>query len=220
MSPALDMATSLTSIPSGDSNQYYNSKYGRIAIFTGDNYAAFAATCRTALVVVGAWDITQGTELRPAGQSAAARDWEDRNRKAIQLISSATSAPLQSRIADAIIAKDVPAIWAELARDDKSRNAVHLNTLNTDFQSATWDPQTESIRTFVNRLEDYRSQLHGTSRAISEDTLRWKVIMAIPKTGNWPQAKQFCLEGDKSLQESIVTIQSYETLKADLRHLL
>ena len=64
-----------------DSNEYYTSKYGRIAILTIDNYATFAATCRTAVIVAGAWSIVDGTEPRPVG--AAGRAWDDRNRKAI-----------------------------------------------------------------------------------------------------------------------------------------
>src|SRR6202021_1750256 len=51
MSPVLNMTTPTTSLSTTivDTNQYYTSKYGRIAILTGDNYAAFSSTCRTAL---------------------------------------------------------------------------------------------------------------------------------------------------------------------------
>jgi hypothetical protein len=62
--------------------------------------------CRTALVVVGAWSIVDGSEIRPAGATAARRDWDERNRKAIQLISSSVSALFQPRITDGITKED------------------------------------------------------------------------------------------------------------------
>jgi hypothetical protein len=123
MSPALNMASTTALTPLTDSNQYYASKYGRIAIFTGDNYAAFASTCRTALVVVGAWSIVDGTENRPAGAGAGRRDWDERNRKAIQLISSSGSAPFQPRITDGITEEDAQAMWTELAKEDLVRSS-------------------------------------------------------------------------------------------------
>src|SRR3954463_1463741 len=160
MSPDLNMATSTSSFTSTSLSPYYDSKYGRITVLTGDNYTAFQASCRAALVAAGAWSITQNIELRPAQGAAAQRDWDERNRKAIQLIFSSTIVPLQSRIADAIVAEDSLAMWAELARDNKSQNPVYLNNLNTQFQTATWDPQAQSIREFVTSLESLRTQLH------------------------------------------------------------
>jgi hypothetical protein len=91
--PTTSLSTTLV-----DNNQYYVSKYRRIAILTGDNYAAFSSICRTALVVAGAWNIVDGTEARPAGAGTGRWDWDERNRKAIQLISSSVAGPLQSRI--------------------------------------------------------------------------------------------------------------------------
>ena len=40
--------------PLSDTDVYYKSKWGRIAILTGDNYPVFEQTCRTALVVADA----------------------------------------------------------------------------------------------------------------------------------------------------------------------
>jgi hypothetical protein len=149
-----------------DNNQYYGSKYGRIAILTGNNYAAFSSTCRTALVVAGAWNIVNGTEPRPGG--AAGRPWDDRNRKAIQLISSSVAGPLQSSVKAAIEEEDSEAMWIELAKEDRLTSQLHQNTLFTQFHNATWDPAAESIRVFHARLEDIRSQLAGIDRAIQE----------------------------------------------------
>ncbi|KIM94842.1 hypothetical protein OIDMADRAFT_60007 [Oidiodendron maius Zn] len=146
-----------TTTPLTDSNQYYASKYGRIAIFTGDNYTAFATTCRTALVVVGAWSIVDGTEIRPAGAGAGRRDWDDRNRKAIQLISSSVSVPFQPCITDGINEEDANIMWAELTKEDRATSRVYQANLYSQFNQAAWNPQTESIRTFQARLEEFRA---------------------------------------------------------------
>jgi hypothetical protein len=210
MSPALSMASTTASTSLTDSNQYYASKYGRIAIFTGDNYAAFASTCRTALVVAGAWAIVDGAEDRPAGAGAGRRDWDERNRKAIQLISSSVSAPFQPRITDGITDEDAQAMWIELAKEDRATNKIHQANLFFQFNQAIWKPQTESIRTFQARLEEIRAQLANTERAISENDMMWRIISAIPDDGEWRQARQFCLQDNVDLTAVITTLQSYE----------
>ena len=78
------------------SGQYYTSKYGRIAILTGNNYPVFQQTCRTALIVANAWGIVSRTEERPAGNRAV--DYDERLHKGIQLISSSVASYLLNKI--------------------------------------------------------------------------------------------------------------------------
>ena len=61
--------TASVSAPLSDTDLYYKSKWGRIAILTGDNYQLFEQTCRTALIVAGAWNIVNRTEARPPPQN-------------------------------------------------------------------------------------------------------------------------------------------------------
>jgi hypothetical protein len=201
--PTSSLSTTLV-----DNNQYYVSKYGRIAILTGDNYAAFSSTCRTALVVAGAWNIVDGTEPRPGG--AAGRTWDELNRKAIQLISSSVAGPLQSRIEAAIKEEDPGTMWTELGKEDRSSSRLHQNTLFSQFHKAIWDPAAESIRTFHARLEDIRAQLAGTERAIPETEVTWRIITAIPEEPEWRQARHLCLLNNLGTSEVIETLQSYQ----------
>jgi hypothetical protein len=64
LSTATAAAPAPVSAPSSDTDLYYKSKWGRVAILTGDNYQLFKQTCRTALVVASAWNIVNGTEAR------------------------------------------------------------------------------------------------------------------------------------------------------------
>ena len=41
----------------------YNSKYGRVLIFTGENYSAFSTSCYAALIYARAFDIVTGAPL-------------------------------------------------------------------------------------------------------------------------------------------------------------
>ena len=196
-----------------DSNEYYTSKYGRIAILTGDNYASFASTCRTALVVAGAWNIVNGSEPRPGG--AAGRTWDELNRKAIQLISSSVASSIHSRIDTAILAEDPMSMWTELTKEDRSSSQLHQNTLFSQFHNAVWDPSKESIRVFHGRLENIRAQLASTPRALTESDILWRIITAIPisTSSEWRQAKQFCLLNQLDLTQVIATLQSFQWIK-------
>jgi gag-polypeptide of LTR copia-type len=211
MSPALNMTTPTTSASASQDNgtKYYTSKYGRIPIFDGDNYATFSTECRTALTVAGAWDIVDGSEVRPV-DPAAGTSWDERKLKAIQLINSSVVQALKSRIIPGVRAADPKAMWTELAKEDRMTSTVHQYTLFSDFHKATWDPSAETIRSFQARLQDMRTQLEGTERSISEKEMLWRVITSIPDEGNWIQARQFCLEDNKDLAGTITTLQSYK----------
>jgi hypothetical protein len=78
-----------------------------------------------------------GTEPRPTGASVARREWDEHNRKAIQLISSSVAGHLQSRIKSTIEEEDPAVMWIELAKEDRSTSLLHQNTLYSQFQQAS-----------------------------------------------------------------------------------
>lgn len=84
----------------------------------------------------GAWSIVDGSEIRPVGAGAARRDWDERNRKAIQLISSSVSAPFQPSITDGIRNEDAQAMWTDLAKEDRANNKTHQANLFFQFNQA------------------------------------------------------------------------------------
>jgi len=76
-----------------DETTYYSFKYGRVVIFTGDNYVQFATSCRFALTDCGAWPIVQETEQAPAEGNTAAivatpKEYQEKLNRGIQIISS------------------------------------------------------------------------------------------------------------------------------------
>jgi len=101
-------------------------------------------------------------------------------------------------------------MWTALAKEDRANNRIHQANLFFQFNQMTWNPQTETIRTFYARLEDVRAQLANTERAITENDMMWRIISAIPDEGDWRQARQFCLQDNMNLTAVITTLQSYE----------
>jgi hypothetical protein len=65
------MASNQTSLPT---SHEWTSKYGRITIFTGENYPEFSITCQAALIAAGAWDIVTSSEEEPTNGGNARRE--------------------------------------------------------------------------------------------------------------------------------------------------
>ena len=144
--------------PPSDTDVYYKSKWGRIAILTGDNYPVFEQTCRTALVVAGAWNIVNGNEARPPHQNRALlQDYTERQLRAIQLISNSVKETYHSRINPFINAVDPQGMWDEIAKDNRALDRVYQDSLTNQFARESWNPKTESLRAYVTRLESYRT---------------------------------------------------------------
>jgi hypothetical protein len=189
-------------------DQYYTSKYGRIAILTGDNYPIFQQTCRTALIVANAWGITSGTENRPAGNRAA--EYDERLRKAIQLISSSVAPYLQNKISALVQNSDPAGMWTELAKENRALDQIYQDALVNQFAKEAWSPQTETLRVYINRLDSYRTKLTGTDNEVSEAQMRTRLLQSLPDTTLWNQAKHFCLYERRDWNSTVALLQSYE----------
>ena len=86
-------ATAGTSNITGTQQQgeaIYSCKWGNVIILNRENYPSFASTCRTTLIVAGAWDITQGKEVQPT-DTEAGKDWAMRRGRAIQIMYFSTT---------------------------------------------------------------------------------------------------------------------------------
>jgi hypothetical protein len=98
-STATAAAPAPVSAPSSDTDLYYKSKWGRVAILTGDNYQLFKQTCRTALVVASAWNIVNRTKAWPPPQNRALlQDYNKRLLRAIHLITNSVRPLYNNRI--------------------------------------------------------------------------------------------------------------------------
>ena len=212
MSPESASNMASTSTSNSTTQEYYTSKYGRIAILTGDNYPIFHQSCQTALIVVNAWSIVSREEARPVVRPG---DYDKRLRKAIQLISSSVAPYLLNKITPFIRNADPQGMWEELAKENRALDQIYQDTLTNQFAKETWNPHAKALRTYVNRLDNYRTKLTGTENEISEAQMRTRLLQSLPDTPLWNQAKHFCLHEKRDWNSTLALLQSYEKLPTE-----
>jgi hypothetical protein len=96
------------SVPPQITETYYNSEWGRIVIFTGDNHTNFSISCRFALPSAGSLGIVDGTEEVPANLiTNAGKDWVERRSRGIHLLSSSVVPTLGSKLLAYLPTRDI-----------------------------------------------------------------------------------------------------------------
>lgn len=143
----------------------------------GDSYPEFQDTCTAVLAVVDAWSIIEG-EHQPQNQRAA-DDWKTRNQRAIQIISGSVEPRFLSKISSFVRAKDVPGIWAELTKFNRT-NDPFFNSLRESFSAKSFNLSKETIRNFSTRLFNYKTQLDGSEFALTERDVTLRLLAALP----------------------------------------
>jgi hypothetical protein len=124
------MASLLSNNNNTSADEYNTTKWGRVLVFTGDNYAVFAQSCTIALVNAKAWSIVNETEDIPdpnaANAAAIARrtSWTNRKAIGIQIIFGSVSKYYLNSIMPLVIAKDIMELWKELKKSDRADDLV------------------------------------------------------------------------------------------------
>ena len=190
--------------------QYYTCKYGRIAILNDENYSLFRQTCKVALLSANAWRIVTGDEPRPANNARLLPDWDQRAARAIQIMSNSVTPNILHSIDALIDATDAVGIWTELAKHNRSLDPMYQDTLVYRFTKETWDPKTEPLSNFLDKLNTYRTQLAGTPKAITEADLLTRLLHSLPEDSHWQQARHFCLNENRSLESAVTLLKSYQ----------
>ncbi|KAH8801432.1 hypothetical protein F5884DRAFT_757082 [Xylogone sp. PMI_703] len=200
--------------------------WGRVAILNGYNYAQFRRTCRAALMGAHAWEIAIGTKLRPqlpnrpggcnVRQEAldrwaidvqraedAQKDWDERAELAIMILNNSINHRLQEVIEAMVQAKNVSGIWTELANHNRANDPIYQDDLVRAFNRELWNPKSETLSAFINRLDTYRAKLSGTASAITEDRLKNRLLHALPEGQYWQYARLFCLSTNRDFESSV-----------------
>jgi hypothetical protein len=210
-STATAAAPAPVSALSSDTDLYYKSKWGKVAILTGDNYQLFEQTCKTALVVASAWNIVNRTEARPLPQNRALlQDYNKRLLRAIHLITNSVRPLYNNRINIFINTADPQGMWDELAKDNRVLDLVYQNSLYARFHREDWTPKNESLWSFVTRLESYRTELSGTNNQITDQQLVSRILQALPSDSVWQQAKLFALRENRDFPTTVTLLQTYK----------
>jgi hypothetical protein len=84
------------------------------------------------------------------------------------IIFNSVSSNLQTTINAEMDTQDTVAMWRKLTVYDQSTDSVFAGNLKAQFYAETFKPDTETLRTFVLRLETIQAQLANTTFALSE----------------------------------------------------
>lgn len=141
-----------------------------------------------AFIAADCIDIVKGTELRPVAGAAlmgnnfadSLKDWKDRARKAIQILTNSIDPKLQDKVKAKAESMDPAGIWAELNKFNKTSDPVFVVNQRIKFYTTTFDPTKEKIRDFVNRLTSFQLQLANTNRKITDEDLLKRVLVLLP----------------------------------------
>ena len=126
------------------------------------------------------------------------------------IIYNSISPNLQTTINAEMDIQDTVAMWRKLAVYDRSTDSVFAGNLKAQFYAETFKPETETLRTFVLRLETIQAQLANTTFALSERDMIDRILQALPNTSQWQSQRQFCYRENLGLAQTINTLQSVE----------
>jgi len=142
----LTMATMIPTITT-DTPTFFTSKWGRIEIFTGDNYPAFQSTCTSSLFAVGAYQIITGTEPEPSASSVTARkEWIERRRYATQILVGSVAPRFYNRMKLFLETNDLPSLWTDLAKLNRSNNSLYASHKKSEFFTKVYNLETNTIQ--------------------------------------------------------------------------
>ena len=173
---------------------YYTSKWGRVVIFSGDNYVQFATTCRFVLTAAGVWSIVQGKESAPESDTSAAKDYRDRVNNGIQIISSSITGSFIIRLMPFLDTANLAGMWAELAKADQAKDEIYVVNTRYQFSHERFNHTCETIKQYATRLELYKTKLAGSSQPITDTEILQQILFTLPTdTSNWQMAKQWVI---------------------------
>ncbi len=193
-----------------DQGGYYNSKYGTVAIFNGDNYAEFRSTCEAALSTLGALDIVIGTELEPSTGVTARREWLELRTKALIIINSSISTNYIQELLPLIKTRDLSSIWTRLAQYDRGTDETYVRGVRIEFDKLTLGAK-ESIQAFRARIEALRNKIKGSNQPITDQDVKFKLLNSVPTTPTWQVVVEMCSLNSSSLVDTMNAFQTVES---------
>ncbi len=84
-----------------------------------------SSTCRTTLIVAGAWNLVQGTEAMPTDLTTEnGKDWAVRRGRALQIMYNSTSEGIRDTLDTFISNQDAPGLWTHLASYNQNSKTI------------------------------------------------------------------------------------------------
>ncbi|KAJ8063418.1 hypothetical protein OCU04_008638 [Sclerotinia nivalis] len=177
----------------------WDSKFGRIEIYTGGNYANWFTGVTLALNASGAHGIVTGDLIRPEpfpsvkanqAQRAQIEAWDKYYQSAVQIVTGSLDNIHKAQVLPFIISRNIIGAWTLLTSSHPALQPTYRYNVMTEFYKESFDPATDTIRGFFNRLLNWQTQLAGTADPIPDSIVIDKAIRTLPSSESWAVAKQ------------------------------
>ena len=160
--------------------QQYQSKFGTVTILDLNNYSEFLQTVRPTLMAAGYWDIITGIRKCPDDATEAAK-WTTEAGKAIGILQSSVITHILPTCSPYLTPLDPPGLWKHLATYNKSTNPIYVNRQRQEFDTFLLDKDLNVSKGLLT-LCRIQANLATTTNPLSNNTLKAKLVLAIPKS--------------------------------------
>lgn len=110
------------------------------------------------------------------------------------------------------MAGDLTGAWTKLLSFDNTANPLYIQDIRKDFIHERFDPKTETIQVFLNRLLDYQYKISTTQQPISDDEVYTQLLNALPETEVWQTQRNFIMFTNMNLQDALYSLQQTERI--------
>ena len=180
------MASSNYSTTAKAENTYYQSKQGTVTILTLDNYPQFEVTVVPALMAGGWWRIFTGQWTCTEENQDS---WDQEAGKAIGLLNNCVIFAIRSTFQPFLVLIANPiSLWNHLKSYDTTTNPVLVNNLRKEFDDFSFGEEVKIIDG-VLELQRLQTLLSRSTKRVSDEDLKSKLLSALPSTDYWHRVK-------------------------------
>ncbi|KAI0991113.1 hypothetical protein K3495_g17074, partial [Podosphaera aphanis] len=184
-------------------------------MLTASTFNEWYVGCRSALAILGARGILEGTETRPTNTNAQ-RVWDEKAREILKVIIGSCSLTYKELCTDYAESLDVKGLWDKLTSINPSRNEQFTSTTLRNFHLTQFDPKRERIIDVINRLKNFQVQLASTEDKLTDRNILRQLIHSLPQNdAYWKIQGTHILTNHLSLEAATLHLQSCEDSSTD-----
>ncbi|KAJ8058462.1 hypothetical protein OCU04_012650 [Sclerotinia nivalis] len=177
----------------------WDSKFGKIEIYTGGNYTDWFTGVTLAFNASGAHGIITGDLIRSEpfpsvgatqAQRAQIEAWDKYYQSVIQIVTGSLDNIHKAQVLPLIVSRNIIGAWTLPTSSNPALQQTYRYNVMSEFYKESFGPTINTIRGFFNRLLNWQTQLVGTADPISDSTVIDKAIRTLLSSESWSVAKQ------------------------------
>ena len=206
------MASSSNEPTSAKADTIYKGKLGTVTILNPKNYPEFEVSVVPALMAGNLWRIITGEYTRTDENKET---WDAEAGRIMGLLNNCVISSIRSTFKPFLYPIPNPVgLWNHLKSFDTTANPAIVNDIRKEFDDFAFDESVGiDIMDGVLELQRIKTMLSGTSKKISDEELKSKLLSSLPNTDYWHGVKVKATEDQKDLQATITSLLAYERPK-------